>query len=350
VQLDRRVEWDSRRLAEPGAGRQIDVALRPGTVVRGAMLRIIDATHFIDEDGNLPLEPPPLRRIALWVARLVEYGGPLARGELRATLVECTSRPGRRPCPGLLGVEKTERDEIIAFCVTCGTKQAVIHGWEETPWAEGPIAPAPRSLFFDDPGSGPSATSTSAPGLRAGADTVHELRIAIQGIEPPIWRSVLVPSDIPLPKLHRVLNEAMGWENRHLHEFVAGGRRYGSAGPEVGDSNALPERNVRLLDIAPAVGARFTYAYDFGDDWEHDVAVTRVLPAEEAGRVPACIGGARACPREDSGGPWSYQANLEAFRDPRHPEHAEVRRWMGRRFDPEAFDVAAADRRVARVR
>jgi hypothetical protein len=31
---------------------------------------------------------------------------------------------------------------------------------------------------------------------------------------------------------------------------------------------------------------------------------------------------------------------------PRHPEHADVTAWLGGPFDPEAFDVAVATRRM----
>ena len=54
----------------------------------------------------------------------------------------------------------------------------------------------------------------------------------------------------------------------------------------------------------------------------------------------ACIGGARACPPEDCGGPHGYEHFLEAIRDPKHEEHEQFLRWVGGSFDPEAFDPA----------
>jgi hypothetical protein len=41
-----------------------------------AML-IVDPHHWLDENGDLPVDNPRLRRQVLRVARLIEYGGPL---------------------------------------------------------------------------------------------------------------------------------------------------------------------------------------------------------------------------------------------------------------------------------
>jgi hypothetical protein len=60
------------------------------------------------------------------------------------------------------------------------------------------------------------------------------------------------------------------------------------------------------------------------------------------------LGGEHAGPPEDCGGPYGYAEFLAALRNPRHPEHAEMREWAGD-FDPERFDLARAARRVAAV-
>jgi hypothetical protein len=60
------------------------------------------------------------------------------------------------------------------------------------------------------------------------------------------------------------------------------------------------------------------------------------------------VAGERACPPEDCGGPYGYAELVEALRDRKHPEHAEMREWIGE-FDPDVFDIDAARRRVAKV-
>ena len=91
-------------------------------------------------------------------------------------------------------------------------------------------------------------------------------------------------------------------------------------------------------------GDRLLYRYDFGDGWEHDVALERVLEAEPDARYPRVIAGARACPPEDCGGEPGYDHLLEVLGNPGHPEHRELLRWVGGAFDPEVFDARATNR------
>ncbi len=108
----------------------------------GPMIRIFDIRHFLDERGELPLDNLAIRRQALRLAQLVEAGGPLEEGQFRETLVACTARPNRKPCPGLLWVEKTRDLRIHAYCLVCQRDELLISGWEMTPWAAGPMEPA----------------------------------------------------------------------------------------------------------------------------------------------------------------------------------------------------------------
>ena len=179
--------------------------------------------------------------------------------------------------------------------------------------------------------------------------TIHQLKVTLQGIRPPIWRRLRVPSDVTLAKLHRVLQAAMGWEDAHLHRFRAGGMTYGDRGL-LGGVVDRSERAARLGEVAPSAGDTLAYEYDFGDGWEHALVVEAVLPPDPGVRYPIGVAGKRACPPEDCGGPWGYGGLLEAVGDPDHPAHAERVAWLGGPFDPEAFDLAEANRRLARAR
>jgi hypothetical protein len=98
----------------------------------------VDIRHWLDAFGE-PAEP--VRRKALWIARMIEYGGPLEPMFQRHTLIECTMRPDRRPCQGLLWVAKTADGRIDAWCRLCEQTNVMISGWEETFWADGPMEP-----------------------------------------------------------------------------------------------------------------------------------------------------------------------------------------------------------------
>lgn len=59
-----------------------------------------------------------------------------------------------------------------------------------------------------------------------------QLRIELAWIKPAIWRRVVVPETITLPKLHQIIQAVMGWLNCHLHEFEIAGERYGILDPD----------------------------------------------------------------------------------------------------------------------
>jgi hypothetical protein len=101
--------------------------------------------------------------------------------------------------------------------------------------------------------------------------TTYQIKISIEGSAPEIWRRLSLPGDTPLDVLHGVIQVAFGWENCHLHQFDARGRRYTDT--SFGDSGgAWDERRSTLAHAAPRTGSRLRYTYDFGDDWIHDVA------------------------------------------------------------------------------
>jgi len=115
------------------------------------MALIVDIRHWLDERGELPRDNLAIRRRALRIAQLIEAGGPLEPGQFRETLVACTLRPNRKPCLGLLWVEKSQDERIFAYCVTCKREEIVISGWQDTLWADGPMAPATAEMFSPGP-------------------------------------------------------------------------------------------------------------------------------------------------------------------------------------------------------
>ena len=178
---------------------------------------------------------------------------------------------------------------------------------------------------------------------------VYQLKVTLRRITPPIWRRILVPHDIWLDKLHRVLQIAMGWTDKHLHKFVIKGASYKHPAVErlQGDL-AENETSFKLYRIVPREKERFEYMYDFGDYWVHEIVVEKILPLEKGTSYPVCVAGKRACPPEDCGGPTGYRELLEIFADPSHPEHEDKFSWLPGDFDSEKFDIKAVNRRLAR--
>ena len=188
------------------------------------------------------------------------------------------------------------------------------------------------------------------------ASQAVELEISLRYIKPRIWRRFVVPGRIKLHYLHDVIQAVMGWSNSHLHSFRAGHREYvmrnpGDAGSQSPFSDTLvhDERKHTLADLVAAKGDKFTYTYDFGDDWEHQLKVRSITPTAAPLKVAFCVLGARACPPDDCGGEPGYEELCAALPDPRHPEHAHWKDWIGD-YDPEAFDCDGVNRWLARLK
>jgi hypothetical protein len=173
------------------------------------------------------------------------------------------------------------------------------------------------------------------------ADVVYQLKIALKYIKPPVWRRVQV-KDCTLAKLHDVIQTCMGWDGYHLHAFEIAGEQYAEPDPD-GMMEVRNESRLALSQVVARGIKKFTYTYDFGDNWEHTIQVEKTLGAEAGARYPRCIAGKRACPPEDCGGPWGYGDFLEAISNPQHEEHKEMLEWVGGEFDPEEFDPEAVN-------
>jgi len=182
-------------------------------------------------------------------------------------------------------------------------------------------------------------------------DLIYQLKITLRDFRPPIWRRVLVPGMFTLHKLHQVIQIAMGWSDSHLHRFLVDGIYYSAPYPDSDwqDTDDEDSRRITLGQIA-SLNRKFKYEYDFGDGWEHEIVVEKVLLPEPGAMYPQCLKGKGACPPEDVGGVGGYANFLEAIRDPNHAEHQMYVEWIGGEFDPTAFDLAATNQALQRVK
>ena len=168
--------------------------------------------------------------------------------------------------------------------------------------------------------------------------SIIELKVMLEEIHPAVSRTLSVPADLRLDRLHLTLQAAMGWTNSHLYMFQAGGARWGLPDPEF-DSDDLPANKTTLAEMIEDTGARtVTYIYDFGDYWVHKIRIGKVSDPVPGELYPRLTKVAGRCPPEDVGGSTGYETFLDAVADPEHPEHAELIRWYGGDFDPNTPD------------
>jgi Plasmid pRiA4b ORF-3-like protein len=192
------------------------------------------------------------------------------------------------------------------------------------------------------------------PAKRAKSDQtapIYQLKVGLRGATPPIWRRLEVPADVSLARLHRIIQVAFAWDDSHLHVFETPYGEFGIADAELGHRAEAP---VTLEQVAPTVRSAIRYIYDFGDDWEHDVLVEKVLDRDSTVSYPRCTGGRRAAPPEDCGGIWGYADLAQALTDPTHPGHEDRLEWLGlgdaADFDPADFDAQRVSQALSELR
>lgn len=173
---------------------------------------------------------------------------------------------------------------------------------------------------------------------------VYQLKITLRDIKPPVWRRLQV-KDCMLSQLHDDIQTCMGWDGGHLHAFEIGGEQYGEPDPD-DMMEVKDESKIKLSRVVNGGIKKFVYTYDFGDNWEHVIAVEKTLAVEPGVHYPRCTAGKRACPPEDCGGPWGYGDLLNAIQNPKHTEHKQMLEWFGGEFDPERFDIEEINDRL----
>ena len=173
-----------------------------------------------------------------------------------------------------------------------------------------------------------------------------QLKITLRDIKPPIWRRILVAPEIKLNKLHDVLQIVMGWTNSHLHQFDTPLGYF--ADPDFELEEAESSKKATLQSVLSVPKSHIRYEYDFGDSWDHQIVLEKVVELDEP-VFARCLTGARACPPEDCGGIWGYDNLLEILKNPKHPEYKDMSEWIPLGFDPEAFDAEAINKQLARL-
>jgi len=177
---------------------------------------------------------------------------------------------------------------------------------------------------------------------------VLRLKITVKGVQPPFWRRVLVPGRWTLDQLDPVIRSVTGWGGAHRHTF-----EYPYLLSDSDDrwetlraDNSIDE-STSLRQALPHAKARIIYIYGPAGEWVHDVMCEAEEYHPSADGLPECRAGRMACPPVDCGGPDAY-ANLRcALTSQTHSRHLYAVAVLGESFDAAAFDLGAAQARVA---
>ncbi len=171
------------------------------------------------------------------------------------------------------------------------------------------------------------------------ATTAYQIKVELSGSKPKIWRRLIIPSDLLLSDLHKVLQTAMGWTNSHLHMFIKGKVMFEPLMDEVDwESEAMDYTGFTVDKLLEKKNDKIQYEYDFGDSWNHIITLEKVIE-NYIGTLPVCTAGALNCPPEDVGGIWGFQEFKRAINNPSHPEYEEYKEWVGEYYNTDYFDV-----------
>lgn len=201
-------------------------------------------------------------------------------------------------------------------------------------------------------------------GMGARQDSVLEVRVELVDGEPAIWRRFELRGSLALSQIHQVLQAAFGWEDAHLHRFVASDpfaplppvegeipeALQWLPGQECEEPDDRPEEDCSLDQLLALGSGEAFYEYDFGDSWLHRLELVSRRPADDDSPPARLIDGARRGPLEDSGGFPGYEEIMDALADPSHPDHAEHAAWVAditgsdAPFDPAFLDIPAVNR------
>ncbi len=179
---------------------------------------------------------------------------------------------------------------------------------------------------------------------------VYQFKITLRETRPSVWRRIQVPETYTFWDLHVAIQDAMGWFDGHLHQFVmrdpARGGEVFIGIPDEDFPSMIPTLagwRHRISDWFSAERSSARYDYDFGDGWEHDVRLEGILPRDEAAEYPVCVDGEMACPPEDVGGTGGYEDFLKILADPSSDEYESMLEWVGGEFDPADFDPSEVE-------
>ncbi|MBU2476142.1 plasmid pRiA4b ORF-3 family protein [Candidatus Micrarchaeota archaeon] len=214
---------------------------------------------------------------------------------------------------------------------------------------------------------------------------ILQLKISLNDVRPAVWRRFLVKDSINFQDLHNVIQIVMGWESYHLFEFKIGNvvitceeegfnpaeasfkkifdspefmkmleKQDLSKDTVILDTDKVneiiknneknkPKNNfsmeTKINELIKSAGQKFSYHYDFGDNWKHTINLEKILEKDDSKNYSECIAGERACPPEDCGGVSGYEKLLRILKNKNHKEHKEMLEWLGGEFDSENFNI-----------
>lgn len=172
---------------------------------------------------------------------------------------------------------------------------------------------------------------------------ILQFKITLSDSKPTIWRRFHIENTMMFYDLHLVIQQVMGWTNTHLYQFIYDENNF-IGNPELLDSDDIAnDKEITLSDIFDKPKLKMIYEYDFGDDWEHELVLEKIIDNNPSQQYPFCLEGAMNCPPEDCGGIYGFKDLMKKYKKTNHPDYPFILEWIGEDYDPNFFDVESVN-------
>ncbi|ERJ11231.1 plasmid pRiA4b ORF-3 family protein [Haloplasma contractile] len=179
---------------------------------------------------------------------------------------------------------------------------------------------------------------------------ILQIKISLKHIEPLIYRTIHVQDDTNFHDLHLMIQAAFGWTYSHVYIFKIRGLNIETRNPYTMDfispeNSTLEAKETKINQFLLKPGNNFSYVYDLGDYFEHEILIEEVVKEDKRVKYPKLVDGARRCAPEDMGGPHFYSDFVKMLTDGDVDEDFEhILEWLGDEFDPEYFDLKESNK------
>lgn len=163
------------------------------------------------------------------------------------------------------------------------------------------------------------------------------LKLSFEGIEPEVWRRVIIPAGATFNRLHETIQYVTNFKSymEPYHDFcfpledvIITNNEELIAQKETGGKKVKQPTRIKIDAYLEKYG-KILYQYDFGVQWEITVALENTVDDYYFG-FPTLLDGGGMAPPEDVGGPAGYMEFLKIIHNPVHPQYTIYREWAER--------------------
>jgi len=119
---------------------------------------------------------------------------------------------------------------------------------------------------------------------------LYNIKIALRGASPMVWRRLRIPGDTSLAQLHAIIQIAYNWDDEYLHQFHIYGKDYGISYPG-GITFSEDPYKISLDDFEFDVRDKFTYEYNFFAHWLVDIRIEAIKELSSKSAAVYCTKG-----------------------------------------------------------